>query len=201
MKKFLTLVLAVVLLAPAFARADQTMNTTMQPPMGTVTGEMKGCVGTWSGKGTMVDMKTGKTVPYSEQLTIQPALSDKFMVMQTVSAPDPMGNVFQGTGYSTYYPSENKYAMYWFDSTGFGGKFDGTKTGNTITYTYEQPTGEKTVLNMIMDSNTQHHMIMQSIKPGEAPKEIMNVTYTKISSTVQAQQQPMQNPKVNVPSY
>jgi len=182
MRKLGGIFLVLAFLLPLWARADENMNM-QQPSMCMVTSEMKMCTGTWQGKGTMKDMKTGNNVTYSERLTIRPTLNDKYMMLNTVSDPDSMGNVFQGKGFSTYIPSKNEYQLFWFDSTGFGGKFEGTKQGNTITYVHEAPMGEEMILKMVMDSDTTHHMIMQMQKPGEVPVTIMNITYTKTSDT------------------
>lgn len=186
MKKVTSILLVMALFFPLLVNAKSMMHRHHMEMkgmekhesmgMGVISDDMKSCIGYWVGKGTMMDMKTGKDVPYAENVVIQPVLENKFLMIDSISQPDP--TVYQGKGIETYLASHSKYVLNWFDSMGFGGKFMGTKQGNTITYMHKGH-GPDLTLTIVMDSVNLRHMTLTSTEPGKKPVQMMAVTYNR----------------------
>jgi len=165
----------------------QMMDGTQGPPSfmsNTVNDVLQSLTGDWTGTGTMMDMKTQQPMPWSEQVSFKPVLDNKFLHIDSTSPT----STFAGKGFMTYNAQEGKYIFYWFDTMGFGGKFEGMKTGNMIMLEHRDMKGPKLKLTFTLDNPNQYHMLMQSMMGHLGkPMTLVDVTYTRASGMMNNQ--------------
>lgn len=189
MKKIMTVALVAILMAPLYGTMSKEMGMHGTMPNVMVNDTLQAMAGTWTGKGIMKNTQTNREMSFSQMLTSQPTLNNKFLMTETKSNPDAEGNILQGKGFCTYNPTTDKYSMYWFDTMGFGGEFIGQKQGNVITYTYDKP-GMNMILTMTLVNENEHRMTMQKKEGSNNPQTVMDVTYTRTTAAIPDQNQP-----------